>query len=56
MTERHIAELLTEVSKHISEVVTNMENDNLQDKKMIIDHVNDAIRQLDSIVEHLERK
>jgi hypothetical protein len=56
MAERHIAELLIEVNKHISEMITNMESGHLQDKKMIVDRVNDAIRQLDNIVEHLERR
>lgn len=55
MANKHIAELLIEANKGISKVITTIENDT-QDNKVIIDNVNDVIRQLDKIVEDLERK
>jgi hypothetical protein len=56
MANKHIAELLIETNKGISNLITKIQNDDTQNDKIIIDNLNDAIRQLDKIVEDLERR
>jgi len=56
MANKHIVELLVEANKGISGLITKLENDDSHDYHVAIDYVNDVIRQLDNVVEHLERK
>lgn len=56
MANKHIAELLIETNKGISNLINKIQNDDSQNDKMIIENLNDAIRQLDKIVEDLERR
>ncbi len=53
MGKKHIAELLIEADKRISRLIDNLEKNDVQNQ-MIIDEVNETIRQLDKIVESLE--
>lgn len=55
MASKHIVELLVEANKQISSIATQVENQNSLDKKIIINKVNDVIRQLDVVVEQLEK-
>jgi hypothetical protein len=56
MAEKHVVELLIESSKHISNLITKMQNDPSQTNDSIIDNINDVIRELDNIVEYLEKR
>lgn len=51
--KKHIIELLDQANKQISDIINKMENSDMQDKT-IVNQVNDVIRQLDIVVEHLE--
>ena len=55
MTQKHIVELLVEANKNISDTIDKLENNSSENKEIIIRQVNDVIRQLDEIVEHLEK-
>lgn len=55
MVKKHIVELLVEANKQISNVINKMESNNSQNNNVIINEVNDIIRQLDEVVEHLEK-
>jgi exonuclease VII small subunit len=57
MGSKHIAELLIEANKKISQITTKMESDDSSDhdQKSWIEDLNAIIRQLDHIVEKLEK-
>jgi exonuclease VII small subunit len=57
MGSKHIAELLIEANKKISQITNTMENDDSSEKdhQAWIDDLNAIIRQLDHIVESLEK-
>lgn len=54
MAKRHTIELLTEANKNISNLINKMESQDLE-SSVVIDNVNDVIRELDKIVESMER-
>lgn len=54
--KKHIVELLVEANKQISNIINEMENKNSPNDQIIIDEINDVIRQLDETVEMLEDK
>lgn len=54
MAKKHIVEILIETDKQINNLIAKLENDELNDNKVIINRVNELIRQLDGVVEQLE--
>ncbi|MHB1948043.1 MAG: hypothetical protein ACYCQI_08025 [Gammaproteobacteria bacterium] len=54
--KKHIIALLVEANKQISNIINEMEKANSPDTQIIIDEINDVIRQLDETVELLEEK
>lgn len=56
MGNKHIAEQLIEANKTISQLITKLEDEQSpSDRQACINNLNDIIRQLDHIVEHLEK-
>lgn len=57
MGNKHIAELLIEANKKITKITDNLENEaaNSNAKQEWIDDLNTIIRQLDHVVEELEK-
>ena len=57
MGSKHISELLIEANKKISQLITDVEDNksSIVDTEACIDDINTIIRQLDHIVEELEK-
>lgn len=57
MAKKHIAELLIEVNKKVSDITDKLLADDHagSDKQDCIDDLNNIIRQLDHVVEELEK-
>lgn len=57
MNNRHIVEVLVEANKNISKAIDKIQKDNSQssDHQPLINELNNIIRDLDHIVEHLEK-
>ncbi|HVW98998.1 MAG TPA: hypothetical protein VHA52_00940 [Candidatus Babeliaceae bacterium] len=55
MSGKHVAEQLIEANKKISGIINKIENDQSLADKLLIQNINEVIRQLDSVVEQLEK-
>lgn len=57
MVEKHIMELLIEANKNLSSIIDQLTNEKppFKDRQDIIDKTNSIIRQLDNVVEILEK-